>query len=156
MSDAFTPDEIEELRTLLEVEKIKKTKLLYSQLMDSRDIDGLAEIFADDAVCEFGPEYGVWKGKEEIRTNYKGVFNAEREGADAVLYGGFHVTTNQWVELTGPDTAVSRTYLIDTVHEPDPRTNPIIWLGLYDEDYVKVNGDWKIKRSTLQLSLIHI
>lgn len=150
MSDAFTPDEIEELRTLLEVEKIKKTKLLYSQLMDSRDIDGLAEIFADDAVCEFGPEYGVWKGKEEIRTNYKGVFNAEREGADAVLYGGFHVTTNQWVELTGPDTAVSRTYLIDTVHEPDPRTNPIIWLGLYDEDYVKVNGEWKIKRSTLQ------
>ena len=89
MSDAFTPDEIEELRTLLEVEKIKKTKLLYSQLMDSRDIDGLAEIFADDAVCEFGPEYGVWKGKEEIRTNYKGVFNAEREGADAVLYGGY-------------------------------------------------------------------
>ena len=150
MSDAFTPDEIEELRTLLEVEKIKKTKLLYSQLMDSRDIDGLAEIFADDAVCEFGPDYGVWKGKEEIRTNYKGVFNAEREGADAVLYGGFHVTTNQWVELTGPDTAVSRTYLIDTVHEPDPRTNPIIWLGLYDEDYVKVNGEWKIKRSTLQ------
>jgi hypothetical protein len=54
------------------------------------------------------------------------------------------------VELTGPDTAVSRTYLIDTVHEPDPRTNPIIWLGLYDEDYVKVDGEWKIKRSTLQ------
>jgi hypothetical protein len=150
MSDAFTSEEIKELRTLLEIEKIKKTKLLYSQLMDSRDIDGLAEIFAEDAICEFGPDYGVWTGKAEIHANYKKVFGSHRDNSDALRYGGFHVTTNQWVELTGSDTAVSRTYLIDTVHEADPRTNPIIWLGLYDEDYVKVNGEWKIKRSTLQ------
>ena len=62
MSDAFTSEEIKELRTLLEIEKIKKTKLLYSQLMDSRDIDGLAERFAEDAICEVGPDYGVWTG----------------------------------------------------------------------------------------------
>jgi len=95
MSDAFTPEEIQELRTLLEVEKIKKVKLLYSQLMDSRDIDGLAEIFAEDAICEFGPDYGNWVGKAEIHANYKKVFNTERGNSDAVRYGGFHVTTNQ-------------------------------------------------------------
>ena len=144
MSDAaFTPQEVQELRSLLEVEKIKKVKNLYSQLMDSRDVDGLAAIFAEDATCEFGP-YGVWNGRTEIHTNYKEVF---KEGDP---YGGFHVTTNQWVELTGPTTAVSRTYLVDTVHEPDPRTNPIIWLGLYDEDYEKIDGQWFIKRCALQ------
>ncbi len=142
--DAFTADEIKRLRELLEIDAIKKTKMLYSQLMDSRDVDGLAEIFAEDAVCEFGPEFGNWEGRETIRTNYKAVFK------DAVPYGGFHVTTNQWVELTSATTAVSRIYLIDTVHEPDPRTNPVIWYGLYDEDYVKVGDAWQIKRCTLQ------
>ena len=143
MSDAFTPEEIKELRTLLDVEKIRKIKLLYSQLMDSRDIDALVEILSDDAVCEFGP-YGVWNGKAEIHAGWKEVFK------DAVPYAGFHITTNQWVELTGPDSAVSRSYLIDTVHEPDPRSNPIVWLGLYDEKFEKRNGEWKMTHCALQ------
>jgi hypothetical protein len=140
---AFTSEEIMRLRELLDIEAIRKTKLLYSQLMDSRDVDGLAEIFAEDAICEFGP-YGEWHGRETIRSNYREVFK------EAGPYDGFHVTTNQWVELTSATTAVSRTYLIDTQHEPDPRTNPVIWYGLYDEEYVKVGTEWKISRCTLQ------
>jgi hypothetical protein len=145
MSDPapFDGEEIQELRRLLELERIRKVRLLYSQLMDSGDIDGLAEIFAEDAVCEFGP-YGTWQGRAQIRANYHDVFR------EAVPYGGLHATTNQWVELTGADTAVSRTYLIDVVHEPDPRTNPVIWYGLYDEDYVKRQGVWLISRCSLQ------
>ena len=149
MSDTLTPEEVADARRLLNIEKIKKTKLLYSQLMDSRDIDALAEIFADDAICEFGP-YGTWSGKAEIHANYKKVFGPGGDFDSRLAYNGFHVTTNQWVELTSDTTAVSRTYLIDTLHDPNPRTNPIIWLGLYDEAYVKVGSDWKIKRSTLQ------
>ena len=37
----FTPDEIVELRKLLEIEKIRKVKNFYSHLMDMRDIDAL-------------------------------------------------------------------------------------------------------------------
>lgn len=144
MSDqAFTPEEIAELRNLLEIEKIRKVKLLYSQLMDSRDIDALADIFAEDAICEFGP-YGTWHGQDEIRANYHQVFK------DAAPYDGIHATTNQWVELTGPTTAVSRTYLIDVSHEANPRVNPVVWYGLYDEDYEKIDGEWKVKRCSLQ------
>ena len=149
MTDQLTPEEVAEARRLLEIEKIRKTKLLYSQLMDSRDIDALKEIFAEDAICDFGP-YGSWTGKQAIYEGYKAVFSTDESINAQEKYGGFHVTTNQWVELTGPDSAVSRTYLIDTVHQPDPRTNPIIWLGLYDEDYVKTDGKWLIKRCTLQ------
>ena len=43
MQDTFSSEEIAELRLLLEIEKIKKVKLMYSQLMDSRDIDALAD-----------------------------------------------------------------------------------------------------------------
>lgn len=139
----FTGEEIKKLRDLLEVEAIKKVKLLYSQLMDARDIDALIEIVSEDAVCEYGP-YGVWNGKQEIYDGWKEVFK------DGVPYGGFHATTNQWVELMGPTTAVSRTYLHDISHEPDPRSDPVVWYGIYDEDYEKIDGAWKIKRCALQ------
>lgn len=139
----ITAAELTELRKLLEIEKIRKVRLLYSQLMDSRDIDALADLFATDAVCEFGP-YGTWHGREQIRTKYAEVFQ------DNQPYDGLHATTNQWVELTGPDSAVSRAYLIDVVHEPDPRTNPVIWYGLYDEDYTRHQGQWLIQRCSLQ------
>ena len=143
MSDQLTPEEARALRELLDIEKIRKLKLLYSQLMDSRDIDALVEILSEDAVCEFGP-YGTWRGKTEIHEGWKAVFT------DREPYSGFHVTTNQWVELTGPDSAVSRAYLIDTVHAPDPRSFPVIWFGLYDEKYARIDGDWKMTECTLQ------
>jgi len=146
MADAsFSAEEVQELRKLLEVEKIRKVKLLYSHLMDARDFDALAEIFAEDAVCEFGP-YGSWHGREEIRRNYHAVPDLKTSPP----FAGFHITTNQWIELTGPTTAISRAYLTDTVHAPDPRTLPVIWYGSYDEDYEKINGEWKIKRCQLQ------
>ena len=148
MSEEFSADEIKELRRLLEIEKIRHVKNLYSQLMDSRDIDGLAAIFSKDAVCQFGP-YGEWHGRDEIHKNYKQVFESGGETSPE-KYAGFHVTSNHWIEMTGPDTAVGRSYLIDTVHEPDPRTNPIIWLGLDDEEYKKEDGEWKISKCALQ------
>ena len=133
----LSAEEIRELRMALEIEKVKKVKLLYSQLMDARDIEGLINVVSDDAVCEYGP-YGVWRGRKEIYDGWKAVFDGSQP------YAGFHVTTNQWVEMTGPTSAKSRAYLIDIVHEPDPRTNPVIWYGIYDEDYQKIAGHWKM------------
>ncbi len=144
MSDTpFTADEIADLRRLLEIEKIRKVKLYYSHLMDMRDIDALIEICTDDCVCEYGP-YGVWRGRQEILDGWRAVFK------DGIPYGGFHATTNQWIELTSPTTAVSRCYLHDIINEPDPRTNPVTWYGVYDEDYVKIDGVWKMSFCRLE------
>jgi hypothetical protein len=139
----LTAEEIRQLRELLDIEAIKKVKLLYAHLMDSKQLDALAEIFTEDAVCEFGP-YGTWRGREEIREKYRATVGG------GLPYGGVHAITNQWVELTSDTTAVSRTYLHDVTHAPDPRTLPIIWYGIYDEDYRKVDGTWQIARCTLQ------
>jgi hypothetical protein len=139
----FTPEEIADLRKLLEIEKIRKVKNLYSQLMDMRDIDALIDIVTDDCVCEYGP-YGEWRGRQEIYDGWKAVFK------DGIPYGGFHATTNQWIELTSATTAVSRTYLHDISHEPDPRTDPVVWYGIYDEDYLKIGGEWKMSRCRLE------
>ena len=32
----------------------------------------------------------------------------------------------------------------------DPRTNPVIWFAIYDEDFRKVGSDWQISRSRIQ------
>lgn len=144
MSDQpLSANELRELRTLLEIEKVKKVKLLYSQLMDARDIDGLINIVTDDCVCEYGP-YGVWRGRQEIYDGWMAVFKGQ------LPYAGFHVTTNHWVELVSPTSAKCRSYLIDIVHEPDPRTDPVIWYGIYDEDYAKKDGQWKMSFCRLE------
>jgi ketosteroid isomerase-like protein len=143
MEAIFSKEEIAELRLLLDIEKIKKVKMMYSHLMDSGDMEGLAQIVAEDAVCEFGP-YGTWCGRDEIYAGWCAVFK------DAIPYGGFHATTNMWVEMTGETTAISRTYLHDISNKPDPRADPIVWYGVYDEDYTKIGGAWKIQRCELQ------
>jgi hypothetical protein len=47
----FTPEEVSKLRELLEIEEIRKVRLLYSHLMDSHRIDELADLFTPDGVC---------------------------------------------------------------------------------------------------------
>lgn len=143
-ADTFTPDEVRRLRALLEIEDIRKVRMLYSQLMDANDLDGLAMVFAEDALCEFGP-YGTWKGRKTIRDNYAKV---QADGGN-ITFGAVHANTNHWVELTGPTTAVGRCYLLDVVTRTEPSKIPFVWIGLYDEDYEKTGGRWFIKRTTL-------
>ena len=132
---------------LLEVETIRKLRTLYSYYLDAGELDSLVALFSDDAVCEFGP-YGTWTGKKMIAENYEKV---ERPILEKGGFQSLHANTNHWVEITGPDMAVGRVYLIDLVlGDPDPNKVPIVWLGVYDEAYKKVGGKWKISRSSLQ------
>ncbi len=140
----FTNEEINELRELLEKEKIRKLKQLYSHLMDSGQIDALADIFTEDAVCEFGPEYGNWEGRETIRKNYHGVFDGQAQ------FSAMHHITNHYIDITGPDTAKGRSYLLDVVTTAEADAQPIVWFGLYDEEYRKVDGTWLISKCSLQ------
>lgn len=142
---AFTPEEIRRLRELLDIEDIRKLGLLYSQLQDHGQLDRLAEIFTADAICEFGP-YGLWQGRETIRANYAQV----QAGLGGGPFAALHANAHHWVELTGPDRAVGRRYLLDMLTARAPDENPLLWLGIYDEDYRKEEGRWKIARCSLQ------
>ena len=53
--ESLTSEEIKSLRNLLDIEKIKELRLRYSYLMDARDLDNLMNVFADGAVCGYGP-----------------------------------------------------------------------------------------------------
>ena len=70
---SFSEEEIKNLKQLLEVEKIRSLRMKYNQLIDSRDLSQLVNLFTSDGICEFGP-YGSWKGRGEIYKNYLEVF----------------------------------------------------------------------------------
>ena len=61
-----------------------------------------------------------------------------------------HHITNHYIEMTGPDTAEGRSYLLDVATSVEPEAQPIVWFGLYDEDYRKVDGQWLISKCSLQ------
>ena len=145
MSD-FSADEVRRLRTLLEEDAIRKVRNLYSQYMDAAQIDRLASLFTEDGVCEFGPSFGRWEGRETIRKKFQEV----EDTAHGAAFFAMHSTSNHWVELTGSDTAVGRAYLIDLITQKTRDENPIVILGVYDEAYRKVADDWQIARCTLQ------
>ena len=105
----LTDEELQKVRQMIEIDEIKRTKLLYSHLMDTVRIDDLAEIFTEDAICEFGA-FGTWEGRETIRANYHEVEK------DVPPFGAMHGTCDHLVELTGPDTARGRSYLLSLIH----------------------------------------
>lgn len=129
----------------LEVEEIRNLKLRYAHLLDTLDIDGLAELFTDDAVCQFGP-YGEWEGKDVIRRNYHA---AMTDVVNAPL-GSIHHICNHCVDVQDDTHAMGRSYLIDVVTEQPAESNPVLCHGLYDERYEKIDGRWKISFSCIQ------
>jgi hypothetical protein len=129
---------------LLEIERIKQLRILYSHYFDGGRIDELAELFCEDAVCEYSEEYGGnWVGREAIRANY------QRFAGDAIPpYAFMHAVTNPWIRLTGPDQASGRWYLLDLNLFPGAE-NPLALFGIYDDVYRKVAGEWRIARTRI-------
>jgi hypothetical protein len=131
---------------LLAREEIKALRSAYSAHFDAHEVDALAALFTEDAVCEFGP-YGEWHGRDTIRANYAQVI-----GAIAAPFDTLHVATNPHLRITSPTTAIGRWYLIDLVARQQPgifesrggHDHPLIYLGMYEDDYRKVDGRWLI------------
>ena len=67
-----------------------------------------------------------------------------------------HINTNHLVKITSPNEAKGRVYLLDGMTKnmdgsniEDGKSN-FLWLALYDEKYVKIDGIWKIKNMNLE------
>lgn len=129
---------------LLDIEKIKATRHLYSHYYDGGEVDKLAALFTEDAVCEFGPNYGGdWVGRETIHANYR-KFMSRYGGTFNVM----HAVTNPFITLKGPDRAIGRWYLLD-LRTAVGTENPLILFGLYDDEYRKTGDAWLIHRTRI-------
>ena len=132
---------------LLALEEIRNLRYAYCATFDARDIDAFTDLFTGDAVCDVGP-YGTWVGREAVRTNHLALMQLAGAPFDDLL-----VATNPVIRLTGPTTAHGRWYLLDLLTRQKPHTgmetrgghdNPLFYLAVYEDDYRKVDGVWKI------------
>lgn len=132
------------IEDLLNIHEIKNLRILYSAYFDGQEIDKLMGLLTPDAVCEFGPEYGGnWEGPETIRTNFLSYMEQDEQP-----WRVMHAITNHFIELTGPDTAKGRCYLIDLNLE-EGNENPLLLFGVYDDLYKKVDGQWLIRSTRI-------
>ena len=132
------------VQRLIEIEAIKNVRNMYSHYFDGQRTDELADLFTEDAVCEFGAAFGGdWVGKAQIRSNYARF--ALGEGHE---HSVMHAVTNPWIQLDADDRARGRWYLLDLRTTPGV-DNPLILFGIYDDLYHKVAGRWLIHRTRI-------
>lgn len=136
------------LKALLDREEIRSLRTLYAHHLDSNTIDALDEVFSADAVVEV--TVGKMTGIDAIRSGLNDafkLFDRDHQGS----YPFLHAIANHWIKLTGPDTAQGRCYLIDfeTASKPDP--NPLLLLGLYADTYRRIDGEWRITHTRLEV-----
>lgn len=126
---------------LREIEAIKTLKARYCRLLDAKDWSSWRELFADDFVSDTSRSGG-----------------AVIEGADAFVaftranigkpsQPTVHQVHAPEIEVLSPATARGVWALNDVVHlAPGLNLNGY---GHYHETYVKIDGQWRIKTSTL-------
>lgn len=133
----------EELRHRLEaleaVEEIKKLKARYCQCADERDPEGFANLFADDGVFD-GGAFGRGSGRMEIAKFL-------RDAQQKFLPFALHFVMNPIVEVHG-STATGRWYLLEpcTMVTDGTQAQAVWGAARYDDEYIRVNGQWKFQR----------
>ena len=123
------------LKALEDIEEIKRLKARYCAYCDDNyDADGIANLFTEDAVWDGGIR-GNAEGREGIRDFF---IRAPQRLPFAV-----HMVMNPIVEVDG-DEAKGTWYLFQACTFAEG--NRAVWgSGRYDEEYVRVNGEWKFR-----------
>lgn len=137
------------LQELNDREDLRDLRLAYTHHFDGGDLDALLGLYVDDAVLDFGP-FGVWRGKEEMRRGWSPYFESRKDAAPYAY--GRHVVTNPELRVDG-DTGWGRWFLIDiSFYErgaTEMRKDPIVLYGTYEDEYVRVDGVWRMQKTTL-------
>lgn len=122
-----------------EIEEIKKLKAKYFRLMDKKQWDEWADLFAEDVTAVYeGPHPDIhYNGKEEM------VKITSETLANAVTVHHGHMPE---IELTSETTANGIWAMFDYVEMPGITLKGY---GHYEEEYIKIDGKWRIKNLRL-------
>jgi uncharacterized protein (TIGR02246 family) len=122
-----------------DIEAIKQLKARYFRTMDSKDWAAMRQVFTDDVVMDTSSSGGgVVAGADEFMTFLQGVIG------DVVTVHHGHMPE---IEVTSPTTATGIWAMEDMLRWPDG--SEMHGYGHYHEAYEKVDGEWRIKTSTL-------
>lgn len=121
------------------IELIKQLKARYFRFLDTANMKGLKQTFTDDAEINFNsPSYQLnFKGWSDIEAFYKKSFTSRSFG----MHNG-HMPE---ISVDG-DNATGLWYLHDIFIHLDSKVQ-FEGSAIYEDTYVKIDGQWKIKTS---------
>ena len=136
--------ELEKRITRLEdIESIKQLKARYCEICDDmHNPDPVASVFVEDGIWE-SDDFGKAVGHAEIQELFRKFQN--------MFSFSQHNITNPIIEVNG-DRATGMWYIMGpwTLTENHDEK----WMALrYDDDYVKVNGEWKYSHLRVALRM---
>lgn len=138
--------------SLEDIEEIKQLKARYFRYMDTKQWDKWRTVFADD--CKFD-------GASKTYTDPDEYVAVTRERIDAAVTA--HQGHMPEIVITGETTARGVWTMFDWVEFEDERdigfgvNRGFMGYGVYEEEYRKDNGDWKIafiRLTRLKLSVL--
>jgi len=121
------------IQRLDDIEAIRNLKAKYCAFCDDGyNADGIASCFVEDGIWDGGVR-GTYEGREAIRSFFS-------TGTSRITFA-VHNVLNPIIEVDG-DTAHASWYLF----QPCTEAGQAYWVsGVYQDDYVKVNGQWFFK-----------
>jgi hypothetical protein len=139
-----------EVTRLNDVNAVRKLQYTYGYFIDQSQYNECVDLFADDGEVWFLG--GIYKGKEGVKRLYKDRFQTQfTQGHNGPRYGWLldHPQLQMVIDISpdgkttqlrGPSTGRS------SLHETAEGQQRAWWEGgIYENEYVKVDGVWKIK-----------
>jgi len=140
---AFAQSTLEQRVQRMEDESdIRRMLIEYGAFLDAKDYAAYAALFAPDGVWQGG--FGTFTGPAAIEAMLLANLGAAEPGY--VNRSNFHMLTNPLIAIDGDRAQVTSKYLFWTA-SPDNRPTPLL-AGRYVDEFVRVNGEWKIARRT--------
>ncbi|WP_456297060.1 nuclear transport factor 2 family protein [Vibrio sp. AK197] len=136
------------IHQLLDREEIRALRLRYSQLLDGGQAERMGEVFTEDA--EVKVTVGSMKGLEAIKQGLADAYQSfDSQGRQHFPF--VHAVTNHEITITGENQAQGSCYLLDFVTDREANQHPFLLLGRYEDQYVRVNGEWRIAYTELDV-----
>jgi hypothetical protein len=119
----------------------------YSYTYDSKDAEGCANLFTEDAVMEFfrrgdTQPHNRYASRVSIRDEYVLQHSQRRPAGRAVRH---YQTGTVFDELTA-DTAQTRTMMLATFRDATEATPRLRWSGVCHDQWRKTSEGWRIVR----------
>lgn len=117
---------------------IRRIIVEYAVRLDARDLDAYLDLFAADGVWQVGDT--VRRGHDEIRQMLGGMYGPSE--IEPFGYERFRIVSNMQIDVHG-DRAKARSRHLTVVRGESGNPVPIL-SGLYEDEFVRRDGEWKI------------
>ncbi len=128
------------LRQLTDAEEIRRLIAEYAFHLDMNHPKELADLFVEDCVVVYGPNFGAEGRAAYLKT---------LDGIGSFFVATSHHVSNIVVEFRGDEEAAVRSVLYAWHRYRKERPDGILW-GQYHDVVVRVDGQWRFKRRELR------